>query len=257
MASTTSRTPRKRNLVIASVAALALAGGGTAFAVAGTGGGGGSDRAADTSPAGAPAAGDDDGDRDDRDDRDDDQDRDDDRDRAGDDRDDTPRNAEGVKLSVAEAVRAALEKHRGTADSAELESEASGPVWEVGVLGGQGTSYEVRIDAGSGKVLGSTEDRETEADDRAEDEAERKTIAGAGTDLGGAAEAALKKAPGTVTSVEFEDADDDGTDADDRDRAVGRDGAWEVEVLGKDGTTRDLLVDAGNGKVTAAPGGNG
>ncbi|MFI1015449.1 PepSY domain-containing protein [Streptomyces sp. NPDC020965] len=52
-----------------------------------------------------------------------------------------------------------------------------------------------------------------------------------------AAESALKKAPGTVESV---DRDDDGA------------GAWEVEVRTKDGGYQEVEVDAETGKVTGS-----
>ncbi|MFD7893632.1 PepSY domain-containing protein [Streptomyces sp. NPDC059743] len=52
---------------------------------------------------------------------------------------------------------------------------------------------------------------------------------------GQAADAALKKVPGTVTSVER---DDDRT------------GRWEVDVRGKDGRIHELNIHARTGKVT-------
>ncbi|MFF3751006.1 PepSY domain-containing protein [Streptomyces sp. NPDC002018] len=61
-------------------------------------------------------------------------------------------------------------------------------------------------------------------------------VSRAGVTAGQAADAALKKVPGTVVSVERDD------DGDDRDR---RDGRWEVDVLGKDDRRHELKVDAG------------
>ncbi|MZE81706.1 DNA primase, partial [Streptomyces sp. SID5475] len=74
---------------------------------------------------------------------------DDDRERAG-----------TARTTVAEAVRAALEARAGTAASAELDDEDDRTVWEVEVLGRDGTWYEVRVDADSGKVTGVAEEDE-------------------------------------------------------------------------------------------------
>ncbi|KIF76752.1 hypothetical protein QR77_28595, partial [Streptomyces sp. 150FB] len=62
------------------------------------------------------------------------------------------------------------------------------------------------------------------------------SAAGARTALtaGDAAAAALKKYPGAVASVEREDG-----------------ARWEVELLGRDGTWRELKIDAGTGAVRA------
>ncbi|MFI1950292.1 PepSY domain-containing protein [Streptomyces xinghaiensis] len=209
----------KRNIVIAAVAATVLAGGGTAAAVAAAG----DDGAAGAAPARQGAAagkGSEDSGRS----------GDDDRERAG-----------TARTTVAEAVRAALEARAGTAASAELDDEDDRPVWEIEVLDGRGTWYEVRVDAGSGKVTGVTEDDEDGGEDGG-DRGERESLRRAATDLGGAAGAAVKRTPGTVTSVEFEGRDDDGD--------TGRAGGWEVEILGKDGTEREVWVDAGTGKAT-------
>ncbi|MCC5035613.1 PepSY domain-containing protein [Streptomyces sp. WAC 00631] len=211
----------KRNIVIAAVAATVLAGGGTAAAVAAAGDGGAAGDAP-SRPGAAAGEGSEDSGR-----------------SGGDDRE----RAGTARTTVAEAVRAALEARAGTAASAELDDEDDRPVWEIEVLGRKGTWYEVRVDAGSGKVTGVAEDDE-DGDEDGGDRGERESLQRAATDLGGAAGAAVKQTPGTVTSVEFEGRDDDGD--------TGRDGAWEVEILAKDGTEREVRVDAGTGKATGA-----
>ncbi|MBQ0984048.1 PepSY domain-containing protein [Streptomyces sp. F63] len=212
----------KRNIVIAAVAATVLAGGGTAAAVAAAG----DDGAAGNTPprSGAPAGSggaEDSG-------------------RSGGDGSERTGTAE---TGVAAAVRAALQERPGTAASAELDDEDDRPVWEIEVLGRNGTWYEVRVDAGSGKVTGTSEEREEDGDDGG-DHRETDALRQAATDLGGAAGAALEQTPGTVTSVEFEGRDHDG--------GTGRAGAWEVEIRGKDGAEREVRVDAGSGKATGA-----
>ncbi|KAB2347930.1 PepSY domain-containing protein [Actinomadura rudentiformis] len=72
-------------------------------------------------------------------------------------------------------------------------------------------------------------------DDRAEQAAEVKAVQTAKISASDAAGIALRTVPGHVASVDFDD---------DQGKA-----AWEVEVIGKDGTTRELSVDTANGKV--------
>ncbi|MFE4051715.1 PepSY domain-containing protein [Streptomyces sp. YIM B13518] len=204
----------KRNIVIAVVTAAALVGGGTATALAVAGD---DDGAASVARA-ENRAGDDD--------RRDDEGREDDRgddDRGDDDRrDDRDGRAVSGGVTAADALAAALKHTPGTAVSAELDDEA----WEVDVLGGGDTWHSVRVDPGSGKVLGAQKDDE---DDAAE---VRAALKGASVTAGEAAEAAA--AEGTVTSVELDD-----------------DKGWEAETRASGGDERDWRVDPGSGKVTA------
>jgi uncharacterized membrane protein YkoI len=214
----------KRNIVIATVAAATLVAGGTAGAVA----------IADDNPA-APRQQPSVQISDDQDDQSDA------RDDAGDDmRDDTGdgargdvREAQAARTDVAAAVDAALKDTPGTVTSVDLDDDdnGGGPAWDVDVLGKDGTWHDVTVDAGSAKVLGSHIDRDE--DDTRE---ARDALKGAHTDVKEAAAAALKTAPGAVTSV---DLDDDGPA-----------GGWEVEVQGKDGKQHDVNVDLKTGKVT-------
>lgn len=202
----------KRNIVIAVVTAAVLVGGGTATALAVSGDDDGATSVAQT----GTRAGDADG-------RDDD-DRDDDR---GDDRDG---RAVSGDVTAAGAIAAALKHTPGTAVSAELDDEdddGGKAVWEVDVLGKGDTWYSVRVDPGSGKVLGAQKDDE---DDTAE---VRAALKGASVTAGEAAEAAAAK--GTVVSVDLDD--------DDR--------GWEAETRASSGDERDWRVDPSSGSVAA------
>lgn len=123
-----------------------------------------------------------------------------------------------------DAAAAALKAAPGEIDEIELDDG----VWEVEILADNGRWRDLKVDAGSGKVLSDRADDDDDDDDAA---ALRKAKLTASD----AAEAALKAAPGTVTAVEFDE--DDG-------RLV-----WEVEVKGEDGNERELEVNASSGKV--------
>lgn len=207
----------KRNIVIATVAAIALVGGGTATAIAATGDDESSAAAKKSSVQLK---------NDDRDDRDDDR---------YDDRDDAKENAteaKAAKVTAADAIKAALASQSGTAVSAELDDEDNGGlVWDVDVLGKGSTWHSVQVDPGTGKVLGS----HTEQDDDGDTNRVAEALKGASTTAEDAANAAAAK--GTVTSV---DLDDDGTA-----------GAWDAETSNAKGAESDWKVDLQSGKVTA------
>ncbi|MDK0522281.1 PepSY domain-containing protein [Streptomyces sp. ML-6] len=138
-----------------------------------------------------------------------------------------------ARVSVQDAVAAALKAVPGTVTGAELDDEDRGPVWEVDVYGSDKVWHDVTVDAGNGKVLG--EHTDDDGDDR-----DRHAPRSAAVSLDSATGAALKAAPGTVTSVDL-DGDRDGRGAT----------HWEVEVRGDDGKEHELDVDARTGKVTA------
>ncbi|MFE1803241.1 PepSY domain-containing protein [Streptomyces sp. NPDC059517] len=214
----------KRNIVIATVAVAALVGGGTATALAVTG-----DGDAPGKQSSVRAADDDRNDRDDRDDS-----ADDDRDGRDDDkadRADDAADAKAAKVSAADAITAALKSMQGTAVSAELDDEGSSLVWDVDVLSSGGAWHSVRIDPGTGKVLGSHTEQE-DADDTAE---ARAALKGSSVTAVEAARAAAAK--GTVTSVEL---DDDS-----------RTSAWDVETTASNGAEKDWKVDLKSAAVTA------
>ncbi|MEV5266971.1 PepSY domain-containing protein [Streptomyces werraensis] len=192
----------KRNIVIAVVTAAALVGGGTATALAVSG---------DDDDASTPVTRTDD-DREDRDDRDD---RSDDGDRA----------AAPGDVTAADAIAAALKHTPGTAVSAELDDGS----WEIDVLGKGDTWHSVRVDPGTGKVLGSSKDDE---DDAAE---VRAALKGTSVTAEQAAKAAAAK--GTVVSVDLDD------DGDDR--------SWEAETRASGGDGQDWSVGLTTASVTA------
>ncbi|MFF2386908.1 PepSY domain-containing protein [Streptomyces sp. NPDC058108] len=160
----------KRNIVIAAVAAAALIGGGTATALAVTDDGtervtrspartadddgaghvrhGGDTRTDDRTRTDAPA-------------RTDDHPHPDDRTRTGrhtagpDDHGDDAARLRSARVTAAGALATALRHTPGTAASADLDDDRSAPVWEVEILSNGGTWYEVRVDAGDGKVVSS------------------------------------------------------------------------------------------------------
>ncbi|MFF2727029.1 PepSY domain-containing protein [Streptomyces sp. NPDC058008] len=81
--------------------------------------------------------------------------------RVDDDNDDRDRPApRSAAVSLDAAVRAALGARAGTVTSVDLDDDGDGrggrTHWEVDVTGEDGKRYELRVDAGSGKV---TEDR--------------------------------------------------------------------------------------------------
>lgn len=139
------------------------------------------------------------------------------------------RGAATARVSVGDAVSSAVRAVPGTVTEAELDDEDGALVWELDVYGSDKVWHDVTVDAGSGKVLG----KHTSDDDR-----DRHAPLSAPVTLDAAVAAALKSAPGTVTSVEL-----DGH----RGKAV----RWEVDVRGKDGTAHELDVDAKSAAVTA------
>ncbi|MFJ5558877.1 PepSY domain-containing protein [Streptomyces sp. NPDC093250] len=195
----------KRNIVIAVVAAAALVGGGTATAIGVSGGEGGGSGSV-SSPA--VRAGDDDG------------------------RDDDGRGERvSGEVTAADAIAAALKHTPGIAVSAELHDDGS---WEVEVLGRGDSWRSVRVDPGSGKVLGAWADYEDDAGEV------RAALKGASVSAQEAAEVAGAK--GTVVSVEL---DDDG------------DLGWEAETRGSSGGERDWRVDVRSGEVSVERGDDG
>ncbi|MET7442167.1 PepSY domain-containing protein [Streptomyces sp. NPDC004082] len=187
----------KRNLVIATVAAATLVAGGSATALA--------------------VSGDDDTRRSSVRDADDD--------RNDDARDSEDAAATSAKVSAAEAVDAALARTPGTAVGVDLDDDGGPVAWEVDMLAGSGAWHSVRIDPGTGKVLGSGAEDE---DDAAE---VRVALKGGSTSAAEAARAAAAK--GTVTSVELDE------DA----------GAWEAETR-TDGKPQDWQISLTNTQVT-------
>ncbi|MER7568559.1 PepSY domain-containing protein [Streptomyces sp. NPDC097941] len=203
----------KRNIVIATLTAAALATGGTVAAfAAGDDEPTATQRQTDTSAHEAA-------------DRDDD---------AADDRDDDATEdrtaVRSADVTAAEAIAAALKHTPGTALSADLDDDGA-DAWKVSVVKGDGTEYDVRIAPDSGKVLGAQ--RDTDDDQDADDRAELAAVKGAKTDAREAALAAAHK--GTVTEIGIDD--DNG--------AV----AWSAETV-KGNSHGEWNVALDTGKVT-------
>lgn len=93
------------------------------------------------------------------------------------------------------------------------------------------------MDAGNGKVLKTRDDNNDDRDDHAP--------RSSAVTLNEAAAAALKTAPGSITSIDLDDDDDD-----DGKGSRGNVLRWDVDIAGKDGKQHELHVDAKTGKVT-------
>ncbi|MDW8806213.1 PepSY domain-containing protein [Streptomyces scabiei] len=231
----------KRNIVIATVTAVALIGGGTATAIAVAGD--------DEAPAKKTVSvSNDDNDRDDvndADDRDDSaQDKAEDKaedeaardtDQDAEDKAENAAEAKAGQVTAADAITKALKEKAGTAVSADLDDEGTNLVWDVDVLTDGGTWFSVQVDPRTGKVLGSHADRDDDGDDAAETRQIRAALKGGSVTAAEAAEAAAAK--GTVTSV---DLDEESADR-----------AWEVDTTAADGTGSDWRVALDSGKLTA------
>ncbi|WP_097875752.1 PepSY domain-containing protein [Streptomyces sp. ms184] len=217
----------KRNVTIAAITAAVLIGGTTAATVASADSDGDRDRTSTRSASTVSLA-----DADASDDRTDD---------ASDDRSDdrAPAAAKSAGISLDQAVAAALKSVPGTVTQAELDRDDDDhdgrAVWELDVRGSDKKWHDVTVDADNGKVLKTRDD---DNDDR-DDHAPRSSA----VTLNEAAAAALKTAPGTITSIDLDDDDDDNGSRNDVLR-------WDVDVAGKDGKQHELRVDAKTGKVT-------
>ncbi|WNF29638.1 PepSY domain-containing protein [Streptomyces sp. C11-1] len=159
---------------------------------------------------------------------------------APDDR--APAAKESARITLDQAVAAALKSVPGTVTEAELDDDDDDDhngrtVWELDVHGSDKKWHDVTVDATTGKVLKTRQDDDN--DDR-----DRHAPRSAPVTLNAAADAALKTAPGRITSI---DLDDDDADDDGRRGNVLR---WDVDITGKDGKQHELRVDAKTGKVT-------
>ncbi|MFC9185562.1 PepSY domain-containing protein [Streptomyces cyaneofuscatus] len=217
----------KRNVTIAAVTAAVLIGGTAAATVAFADSDGDRDRTSTRSASTVSLA-------DDRDDRTDD---------ASDDRSDdrAPAAAKGSGISLDQAVAAALKSVPGTVTQAELDRDDDDhdgrTVWELDVRGSDKKWHDVTVDADNGKVLKTRDDDNDDRDDHAP---RSSTVT-----LKQAADAALKTAPGSITSIGLDDDDDD-----DGKGSKGSVLRWDVDIDGKDGKSHELRVDAKTGKVT-------
>ncbi|MFJ7490071.1 PepSY domain-containing protein [Streptomyces sp. NPDC097727] len=145
-----------------------------------------------------------------------------------------------ARIGVGDATAAAVGAVPGTVTEAELDDEDGRPVWDLDVYGSDKVRHDVTVDAGNGKVLGKHVS-DDDGDGDGDGDRDRQAPGSTPVSLKEAVDAALKAAPGTVTSIELDDND-------------GRSGGalhWEVDVRGKDGKRHELNVDARTAKVTA------
>lgn len=151
-----------------------------------------------------------------------------------------PAAAKSTRITLDQAVAAALKSVPGTVTEAELDDDdddhGGRAVWELDIRGSDGTWHDVTVDAATGKVLKTRDD---DNDDR-----DRHAPRSAAVTLNQAAAQALKTAPGTITSIDLDDDDDD--DNGGRGNVL----RWDVDITGKDGKQHELRVDAKTGKVT-------
>ncbi|MFF8741566.1 PepSY domain-containing protein [Streptomyces californicus] len=214
----------KRNVTIAAITAAVLIGGATAGTVAFA------DSDGDRTPARSASV----STADERNDERTDDDRTED---ASDDR--SPAATKNARTTLDQAVAAALRSVPGTVTEAELDADDDDhdgrAVWELDVRGSDKKWHDVTVDATTGKVLKTRQDDDN--DDR-----DRHAPRSSAVTLDEATAAALKSAPGTVTSIDLDDDDDD-----DRRGNILR---WDVDVAGKDGKHHELKVDAKTAKVT-------
>ncbi|MFC8969247.1 PepSY domain-containing protein [Streptomyces sp. NPDC057094] len=194
----------KRNIVIATVAAAALIAGGTATSLAVTGNG---TTAPTTRSSGQPGA----------------DDRRDDKAVEGTD------GAGGKAVTAQDAIARALEHTPGTAVGAELDDENGAVVWEVEVVGRDGTWHDVRVSPAAGTVLGSRTEHE--------DDAARVRAALDGTSVSAAEAARAAAAKGRVTEIDL-----------DVDRGTP---AWKVETLTPNGVEQEWRVGPDTARITA------
>lgn len=194
----------KRNIVIATVAAAALIAGGTATSLAVTGDG---STAPTTRSSGQPGA----------------DDRRDDKAVEG------TNGAGGKAVTAQDAIARALEHTPGTAVGAELDDENGAVVWEVEVVGRDGTWHDVRVSPAAGTVLGSRTDHE--------DDAARVRAALDRTSVSAAEAARAAAAKGRVTEIDL-----------DVDRGTP---AWKVETLTSNGVEQEWRVGLDTTRITA------
>src|SRR5678810_1060260 len=72
-------------------------------------------------------------------------------------------------VTIDQAIKTASEKVPGTVVEAELEKKHGKTVWEVEVLGADGTVTEVHIDAATGAVIDTEAKKDEKHDDKKKD----------------------------------------------------------------------------------------
>ncbi|RSN15780.1 metallopeptidase [Nonomuraea sp. WAC 01424] len=130
-----------------------------------------------------------------------------------------------------EAAKVALDAVPGS-KLVSIESEQNGKLWEVKVVGSDGTEHE--MDVQSGKVVKGPTAKQEDAQVKAK---RRDLVAAAKLDYVQAADKIVAAVPeGHVTELKL------GTEN-------GK-GVWEADVVTPDGTKHEVMVDAATGTVT-------
>lgn len=173
-------------------------------------------------------------------------------DHDSDDRDSDDRGGAAPRVTVSQAIAAALKASPGTVTDAELDGENGSAVWEVDVTATDGQRHEVSVDASTGTArVDSTDDHDktdktdkqdksddgNEADDRTHAADDAKALQGVRITAAQAADIAAKGAPGSVREVDLH--------ADQKTKA------WTVVLVDQNGT-RHVTVDAVTGQSAAA-----
>ncbi|NUT44062.1 MAG: PepSY domain-containing protein, partial [Thermoactinospora sp.] len=113
-----------------------------------------------------------------------------------------------------------------------IETEENGKLWEIQVVGADGTEHE--MDVQNGKVVSGPTTKEEDADDKAK---HRARIAAAKLDYAQAADKIAAAVPeGRITELNLDT---------EKGKTV-----WEADVMTPDGTKHEVAVDAGTGTVT-------
>ncbi|GAA2826958.1 PepSY domain-containing protein [Nonomuraea rubra] len=113
-----------------------------------------------------------------------------------------------------------------------IETEENGRLWEVQVVGEDGTEHQ--LDVESGKVVSGPT---TEQEDNADKAKHRARVSAAELDYAQAADKIAAAVPeGRITELNL-------------DTEQGKT-VWEADVIGADGTKHEVAVDAATGSVT-------
>ncbi|WP_328927702.1 PepSY domain-containing protein [Streptomyces sp. NBC_00190] len=134
------------------------------------------------------------------------------------------------EMTAEQATSAALKKYPGVVESVDKDDA----VWHVDIIAKNGKHAELTVDTRSGKVF--TEN----ADEDSDDAGGNKALLSAKVTAVQAMKAALAAHPGQVSSVEWDD-DDDNASAP----------YWNVEIKSGDKTT-NVHVDPASGKATVS-----
>jgi uncharacterized membrane protein YkoI len=171
--------------------------------------------------------------------------------------------ASNVSLSEAEATDIATAEADGTVEEVELEGEDGTPVYEVELVGSDGSETEITVHADDGTVLETESENEDEneemedeneemEDENEEMEDENEEMEDKNEEMEDENEESV--APGDVSLSEAEATNIATAEADGTVEEVeleGEDGTpvYEVELVGSDGSETEITVHADDGTV--------